>query len=106
VLKAFRRVERELAKQDWPAEVHTDEANSRIYIEVIKEDQIDFIYEVRMLQHALPDYAFPEMVHDADSENHYYRAEGFLRRGAQSFPACGAGVGQTGLAGGSAYRRS
>lgn len=89
VLKAFRRVERELAKQDWPAEVHTDEANSRIYIEVIKEDQIDFIYEVRMLQHALPDYAFPEMVHDADSENHYYRAEVFLRRGGQSYDIYG-----------------
>lgn len=89
VLKALRRVERELAKQDWPAEVHTDEAHSRVYIEVIKEDQIDFIYEVRMLQHALPDYAFPEMVHDADSENHYYRAEVFLRRGGQSYDIYG-----------------
>lgn len=89
VLKALRRVERELAKQDWPAEVHIDEANSRIYIEVVKEDQIDFIYEVRMLQHALPDYAFPEMVHDAESENYYYRAEVFLRRGGQSYDIYG-----------------
>lgn len=89
VYKAFRRVERELAKQDWPAEVHTDYANSRVYIEVIREDQIDFIYEVRMLQHSLPDYAFPEMVHDEDQENHYYRAEVFLRRGGQSYDIYG-----------------
>ena len=89
VLKAFRRVERELAKQDWPAEVHTDEANSRVYIEVIKDDYVDFIYEVRILQHPLPDYAFPEMVHDDDKENHYYRAEIFLRRGGQSYDIYG-----------------
>lgn len=89
VLKAFRRVERELAKQDWPAEVHTDAANSRVYIEVIKEDQIDFIYEVRMLRHSLPDYAFPEMVHDPDLEDYYYRAEVFLRRGGQSYDIYG-----------------
>src|SRR5690554_1983713 len=89
VLKGLRRVERELVKQGWAAEVHTDEANSRVYIEVVKEDQIDFIYEVRMLQHAMPDYAFPEMVHDADSENHYYRAEVFLRRGGQSYDIYG-----------------
>jgi len=42
-----------------------------------------------MLQHALPDYAFPEMVHDADSEDHYYRAEVFLRRGGQSYDIYG-----------------
>src|SRR5690606_24682207 len=63
--------------------------NSRVYIEGIREDEIDFIYEVRMLQHSLPDYAFPEMVHDEDQENHYYRAEVFLRRGGQSYDMYG-----------------
>jgi choline/glycine/proline betaine transport protein len=89
VRKAMHRVQRELTKQDWVAEVHVDEANARIYLEVIKEAQVDFIYEIRLIEHALPNYAYPEMVHDESEGNTYCRAEVFLRRGGQSYDLYG-----------------
>src|SRR5690606_17169993 len=49
VLKGMRRVQRALINEGWPAEVHTDEQHSRIYLEVLKEDQVDFIYEIRLV---------------------------------------------------------
>ena len=89
VRKAMHRVERELQKQGWHAEVHEDPAASRVYLEVIKENVLDFIYEIRLIEHALPDYAYPEMVHNQDQEHVYYRAEVFLRRGGQSYDVYG-----------------
>lgn len=92
VRKAMVRVERELAKEDWQASVHIDDDHNRIYLEVIKEQKVDFIYEIRMVQHLLPDFAFPEMAHDQteeENQKHYYRAEVFLRRGGQSYDIYG-----------------
>ncbi|MDO8861067.1 BCCT family transporter [Haliea sp. E1-2-M8] len=89
VRKAMFRVQREMDKQGWQAEVHEDEVPFRIWLEIIKEDQVDFVYEIRMLEHALPDYAFPEMERDQENANTYYRAEVFLRRGGQSYDLFG-----------------
>ncbi|WP_020207791.1 BCCT family transporter [Gilvimarinus chinensis] len=89
VSKAMHRVERELVKEGWQAQVHTDEENQRIYLEVIKEEHVDFIYEIRMLDHALPDYAYPEMPREDEEQKLYYRAEVFLRRGGQSYDVYG-----------------
>ncbi|HEY7773817.1 MAG TPA: BCCT family transporter [Marinagarivorans sp.] len=86
VTKAMRRVERELVKEGWVAEVNEDAENNRIYLEVIKEDHVDFIYEIRMVDHPLPDYAQSE---DSSNEQNYYRAEVFLRRGGQSYDVFG-----------------
>ncbi len=87
--KAMQRVERELLKEGWQAEVHHDEEHQRIYLEVIKEDKVDFVYEIRLLEHALPDYAYPEMPRDGESDLSYYRAEVFLRRGGQLYDVFG-----------------
>ncbi|GAA3956604.1 BCCT family transporter [Allohahella marinimesophila] len=89
VAKAMRRVQRELEKSEWPAQFHQDEANSRLYLEVIREGQLDFIYEVRIVEHPLPGFAFPEMAHDNSQEEFYYRAEVFLRLGGQSYDIYG-----------------
>ncbi|MFN2327578.1 MAG: BCCT family transporter [Chromatocurvus sp.] len=89
VRKAMQRVQRELTKQDWSAEVHVDDVNARVYLEVVKEGQVDFTYEIRILEVALPDYAYPEMVHDSGQGNTYCRAEVFLRRGGQSYDIFG-----------------
>ncbi|MGD9661748.1 MAG: BCCT family transporter [Porticoccaceae bacterium] len=92
VRKAMVRVERELAKEDWQAMVHTDADHNRIYLEVIKDQRVDFIYEIRLVEHLLPDFAYPEMAHDKseeDKQKHYYRAEVFLRRGGQSYDVFG-----------------
>ncbi|WP_028238319.1 BCCT family transporter [Stutzerimonas azotifigens] len=86
VLKAMRRVQRGLQEQDWPAEVHVDEANSRLYLEVQREGQLDFVYEIRLMQYAMPAFAQPA---SADGDAHYYRAEVFLRRGGQSYDVYG-----------------
>ncbi len=86
VLKAMRRVQRELSGQEWNAEVHTDEAHSRVYLEVVKENQVDFIYEIRMVGYAMPAFALSE---GPDTDEQYYRAEVFLRRGGQHYDIYG-----------------
>jgi choline/glycine/proline betaine transport protein len=65
--------------------VHSEDSGARIYLEVIKPDQVDFIYEIRMLEQALPDYAYPGMTRVDAEVDKYYRAEVFLRRGGQSY---------------------
>ncbi|MGQ9424468.1 BCCT family transporter [Gilvimarinus sp. F26214L] len=89
VIKAMRRVQRALMEQDWPAEFHYEEEGMRAYLEVLKEDQVDFIYEVRMVEHEMPDFAYPEMNREDGDDVHYYRAEVFLRRGGQSYDVYG-----------------
>jgi choline/glycine/proline betaine transport protein len=86
VRKAMRRVQRELSGQEWAAEVHTDEAHSRLYLEVIKDDQVDFIYEIRAVGYAMPAFALTE---DPETDEQYYRAEVFLRRGGQHYDVYG-----------------
>ncbi len=86
VLKGMRRVQRGLAEQGWPAEVQVDEAHSRLYLEVIKDDQLDFVYEIRLISYAMPAFAQPQ---SPDGDEHYYRAEVFLRRGGQSYDIYG-----------------
>ena len=88
VYKAMSRVQRELSTHGWDAQVHFDEQTWRIYLEVIKEDQIDFFYEIRLVEHELPDYAFPEL-ENRDPDEKYFRAEVFLRKGGQSYDIYG-----------------
>jgi len=87
VTDAMKHVQRELATQGWTSQVALDTDAGRAYIEVVKEGQIDFIYDIRMVEYAMPEYAFPEIADDNPS--HYYRAEVFLRRGGQSYDIYG-----------------
>lgn len=91
VRKAMVRVERELSKEDWQASVHLDEDFSRIYLEVVKDQKVDFIYEIRLMDHLLPDFALSQMADNKTEgeQTHYYRAEVFLRRGGQSYDIYG-----------------
>ena len=86
VFKGMRRVQRALREEGWPAEVEIDEQNSRVYLEVIKEDQVDFIYEIRLVGYAMPSFVLTE---DPDTADQYFRAEVFLRRGGQSYDIYG-----------------
>ncbi|MCC5691627.1 hypothetical protein LH484_27025, partial [Klebsiella pneumoniae] len=56
------------------------------YLEVIKDDQLDFVYEIRLISYAMPAFAQPQ---SPDGDEHYYRAEVFLRRGGQSYDIYG-----------------
>ncbi|HHW64544.1 MAG TPA: BCCT family transporter [Rhodocyclaceae bacterium] len=87
VAESMKHVQRELGAQGWTSEVVVDADSGRAYIEVIKNGQIDFIYDIRMVEYAMPEYAFPEMADDNPA--HYYRAEVFLRRGGQSYDIYG-----------------
>lgn len=88
------QVEKELKQQDWPAEVFFDHRSHRARIEVIKSDQVEFIYEIRMRDYVMPDFAYPEnepkeSLEKGQEELLYYRAEVYLRRGGQSYDVYG-----------------
>ncbi|MFV8816541.1 BCCT family transporter [Haliea sp. E17] len=89
VRNAMAQVEGELGREDWDAELHIDNEHHRIYLEVIKDARVDFVYEVRRVEHALPDFAYPEIPRNDADHKHYYRAEVFLRRGGQSYDVYG-----------------
>ncbi|RFA29375.1 choline transporter [Alkalilimnicola ehrlichii] len=89
VLRSMQRVEQALADQEWPAKAHYDEDGPRAYLEVIKTDELDFIYEIRVVSYPRPAFAYPEMDRQTEGDEHYYRAEVFLRRGGQSYDIFG-----------------
>ena len=51
-----------------------------------QDDQLDFVYEIRLISYAMPAFAQPQ---SPDGDEHYYRAEVFLRRGGQSYDIYG-----------------
>ncbi|MCX4189865.1 BCCT family transporter [Methylophaga sp. OBS3] len=89
VYPAMKHVEIELEHQGWPVNVFFDDVQHRAYIEVIRENELDFIYDVRMRGYITPTFAYPEMVEDPTGEKRYYRAEVFMRRGGASYDLYG-----------------
>ncbi|GGB34315.1 choline transporter [Oceanisphaera marina] len=87
--QGMHKVEQELEQQGWEAEVTFDEQNCRAQFQVFQEGKLEFIYEIRLRGYALPDFAFPETERDLDGDEHYYRAEVFLRRGGQAYDVYG-----------------
>ncbi len=83
------KVQDELRSQEWPAEVSFDEESHRVRLAVVKPDQVDFLYEIRLRGYALPDFAYPEVERDLDGDVQYFRAEVFLRRGGQAYDIYG-----------------
>ncbi|MDR9499138.1 MAG: BCCT family transporter [Hydrogenovibrio sp.] len=86
---AMHTVREELNKRGWDAEVYYDEDPLRVRIEVLKEAEMDFIYEVRRCQFTTPTFAYPEIEAKVPDKDHYYRAEVFLRRGGQAYDVYG-----------------
>lgn len=89
VYPAMQHVETELKNQGWPVAVFFDDEQHRAYIEVIRDNELDFIYEVRMRGYATPTFAYPEMATDPDGDKRYYRAEVFMRRGGAAYDIYG-----------------
>ena len=87
--EAMRTVGEALREKGWPAEVCFDEANQRSYIEIVREGEIDFIYEIRLRGYARPSFAWPEMDRDTDGDEQYFRAEVFLRNGGLAYDMYG-----------------
>ncbi|WP_459615847.1 BCCT family transporter [Bordetella sp. 2513F-2] len=88
-LKAMTRLSKGLNEQGWQASAQYDSDPCRAYIEIKKGDELDFIYEIRMREYARPSFAFPEITSDDNTEEKYYRAEVFLRRGGQMYDVYG-----------------
>lgn len=84
-MDGMKRVEGELEEQGWEANVNFDEQNCRAHFEVVQEGKLEFIYEIRLRGYAMPDFALPEIENTENTEDMYYRAEVFLRRGGQAY---------------------
>ena len=89
VMHSMKHVQEELSKQGWEAQVTYDEENIRAYLEVSRQDRVDFLYDIRLCEYLMPDFAYPELPPDESKSPHYYRAEVFLRRGGQSYDIYG-----------------
>jgi choline/glycine/proline betaine transport protein len=89
VLASMKRVRAGLRQQGWQAQVVFEEENGRAYLEVIRNDDLDFIYDIRLCEYLRPNFAYPELPGDEGDTPHYCRAEVFLRRGGQSYDIYG-----------------
>lgn len=89
VRDAMSWVEGELRRENWRTSVTDDPAMPRICLEVQRQGDVNFIYEIRLVEHELPGYAYPEMRREESDDLLYCRAEVFLRRGGQSYDIYG-----------------
>lgn len=82
---AMQSLAAELHEKGWPAEIFIDDTQHRAYIEVIRDETLDFIYEVRLRGYAMPEFTTSEGGDEQEDDNRYYRAEVFLRRGGAAY---------------------
>ncbi len=82
---AMQNVETVLRDKGWPVSVFFDDTQHRAYIEVVRDEELDFIYEIRMRGYAMPTFAYPQMASNEDGDKRYYRAEIFMRRGGAAY---------------------
>ncbi|TVP89752.1 MAG: BCCT family transporter, partial [Pseudomonadaceae bacterium] len=78
-----------LKDSGWPAHVEHDPEGCRTWLEILRPGEVDFIYEIRMVEHNRPSFAYPEMDRSREGDEHHYRAEVFLRRGGQAYDIYG-----------------
>lgn len=89
VTAAMKDVQTELESREWQAEVVFDKAMSRAYLTVVRHAHMDFIYDIRMIEHQVPGFSYAKQRHPEDDAEIYYRAEVFLRRGGQAYDIYG-----------------
>lgn len=88
VMPSMTEVSEKFAETGWIPEVNYDEVNNRAVLELQRGDDVEFWYEVRLSEHELPDYYTEEMADNLPQE-HYHRAEVYLRRGGQTYDLYG-----------------
>jgi len=88
VYPALENVKGELEKQALQTDlIHGDE---EVNLRVLYNGATDFHYDVRLVDYAVPEFAFPHMATKADSEGHrHYRADVFLLEGPQHYNIMG-----------------
>ncbi len=89
VQPAMEHVVKELQQKNWQATLQRDHQHCRIWLQVVKDEDIDFTYEIRLRGYARPGFAYPEMARHPDGDELYYRAEVFLKHGGQAYDIYG-----------------
>jgi len=56
---------------------------------VVRTDRVDFIYDIRICEYLMPDFAYPRFARIKIKLSTTNRAEVFLRRGGQSYDIFG-----------------
>jgi choline/glycine/proline betaine transport protein len=92
--ESMETVQIELKRRGWESQVYMDDDPLRTRIEVIKSEQMAFIYEVRLCEFVIPGFAFSELLLETDApteteEALYYRAEVYLREGGEAYDVYG-----------------
>lgn len=92
--KSMQTVQLELKRRGWESSVYIDYNPLRARIEVVKSEQMPFIYEVRLCERVIPSFAFSEMLLEIENQkeeqdSYYYRAEVFLREGGEAYDVFG-----------------
>ncbi|WP_367103424.1 BCCT family transporter [uncultured Psychrobacter sp.] len=88
VMSSMEEVAEKFKETGWIPEVNYDETNNRAVLELQRGDDVEFWYEVRLSHHNKPDYYTEDMSTDSSHE-HFYRAQVYLRRGAQTYDLYG-----------------
>ena len=86
---AMQRVEDALKEKGWPAVVTYDGTHHRASLEVKRDENMCFIYEIRLVGRQLPTFAYPNIAREGDDNPYYYRAEVFMRRGGAAYDIYG-----------------
>ncbi len=104
VHKSMETVQAELKRRGWESNVYMENDPLRTRIEVIKSEQMAFIYEVRLSELIIPGFALSELPMETasisvsekateaaaeDDHEYYYRAEVFLRGGSEAYDVYG-----------------
>ncbi|MDN5566986.1 MAG: BCCT family transporter, partial [Psychrobacter sp.] len=88
IMASMTEVAEKFAETGWTPEVNYDEANNRAVLELQRGDDVEFWYEVRLSHYDTPDY-YSEDTTSGSSQDHYHRAQVYLRRGAQTYDLYG-----------------
>ena len=88
VMPAMDEVAAKFAQTGWAADVNYDDRNNRVVLELQHGTDVEFWYEVRLSEHAAPDY-YTEKGADTLPQQHEHRAEVYLRRGGQTYDLYG-----------------
>jgi len=90
VMSSMESVQAELQDRGWEASVHFDPQNCRAHFEVMQEEKLEFVYEIRLRGYEIPDIELPDDIPaDEEGVRKFYRAEVFLRRGGQAYDIYG-----------------
>lgn len=88
---AMLEVAHELQAKGLDTELAEDKENRKIRLEVMHGDEVDFLYEVRLVEAVKPIFALGQAGNIAPGKDQekYYRAEVFLSEGSQDYDIVG-----------------